>query len=228
MHADGTAAGDWCKAIQVPGPFGKQNLGAGIAIADLDRSGLPDLLVFYVECSEDEKRGFYRVGRNLDTNGQVTGGWSEPIPVPGGFGSEKYCVGIALADLDRNSRPDLIVFYIDHHEEENRGYYRIGKHLDSNGVATVGWSEPIQIPGAFTKQNHGVSIAIADLNRNGRPDLIVFYIEHPEGENRGYYRVGKSLDANGFTTGGWSEPLQVPGWFGTQNQGAGIAITALL
>ena len=84
------------------------------------------------------------------------------------------------------------------------------------------------MPGSFGKQNHGASIALADLNKNGRADLVIFYIEHPEGENRGYYRIGRNLDANGCATGGWTEPIQVPGWFGTQNQGAGIAITTLL
>ena len=191
LQVDGTVSGSWCDAIQVPGPFGKQNLGAGIASIDLNKSGTPDLLVFYVECSGDEKRGFYRVGRDFDGNKLEPNSWGEPLPVPGDFGSEQYCTGIALTDLDGNGRPDLIVFYIEHQEGENRGYYRIGKCLGSDGVVTGGWGKPLQVPGSLGRQNHGASIAIADLNRNGRPDLLVFYIEHPEdgGENRGYYRV---------------------------------------
>ena len=41
LQVDGTVSGSWCDAIQVPGPFGKQNLGAGIASIDLNESGTP-------------------------------------------------------------------------------------------------------------------------------------------------------------------------------------------
>ena len=120
----------------------------------------------------DEKRGFYRVGRDFDSDKLEPNSWGEPLPVPGDFGSEQYCTGIALTDLDGNGRPDLIVFYIEHQEGENRGYYRIGKCLGSDGVVTGGWGKPLQVPGSLGRQNHGASIAIADLNRNGRPDLL--------------------------------------------------------
>jgi hypothetical protein len=226
----GIAPGNWSEPIQVPGSLGRQNQGAGIAVTDLNRSGYPDFIIFYIDSSKKgENRGYYRIGRDLNADGIINSGWSEPIPVPGSFGTGNHCASITVADLDGNGRLDLIVFYIDPQEEKSLGYYRIGKHIDVNGIVTAGWSEPILVLDPFNSQNHGASIAIADLNRNGRPDLIVFHIEHPpKGENRGYYRVGKNLDAKGFATGGWSKPILVPGWFGTRNQGAGIVFTMLV
>jgi hypothetical protein len=45
--------------------------------------------------------------------------------------------------------------------------------------------------------------------------------------NRAYYRVGWDLDTAGNVTGGWSAPTEVPGWFGAENQGAGVAAVRL-
>jgi hypothetical protein len=74
-------------------------------------------------------------------------------------------------------------------------------------------------------------MTVVDLSKNGHMDMIVFYIDHNETltthQNSGYYRVGRNLDTNGRATGGWSETLDVPGWFGSWNQGAGIALATL-
>jgi hypothetical protein len=35
--------------------------------------------------------------------------------------------------------------------------------------------------------------------------------------------VGRRLDAFGNVTGGWSRVIPIAGWFGNDNQGAGIA-----
>jgi hypothetical protein len=43
--------------------------------------------------------------------------------------------------------------------------------------------------------NAGVGVAIADVDGDGRPDLVVFMIDAPEGSNAAYYRVGWRLDA---------------------------------
>jgi hypothetical protein len=96
--------------------------------------------------------------------------------------------------------------------------------LDFSGNVTGGWSPVIPVPGWFGWENQGAGIALADLNGNGRLDLIVFHIDNPGGENRGYYRVGRDLDVNGNATGGWTGPILVPGWFGSEDQGAGITV----
>jgi len=212
------------RIIAVPGWFGWEDQGADIAVADINGNGRPDLAVFHVDNPSGDNHGYYRIGWNLDTNGNVTGGWSSVIPVPGWFGWENQGSAIALADINGNGRTDLVVFHLDNPSGDNHGYYRIGWNLDTNGNVTGGWSPIIPVPGWFGWENQGAGVAIADTNGNGRPDLVVFHIDNPGGENHGYYRVGHDLDATGMVTGGWSAVIAVPGWFGAEDQGAGVAL----
>lgn len=76
--------------------------------------------------------------------------------------------------------------------------------------------------------SRSASRAVADVSGNGRPDIVVFMIDHPTpGPNVGLYRIGWDLDADGAVTGGWSPWMQVPDWFSWKNQGGDIAVTDL-
>jgi hypothetical protein len=97
--------------------------------------------------------------------------------------------GIALADTNGNGRLDLIVFHVDNPGGENHGYYRIGRDLDANGNITGGWGPIVPVAGWFGAENQGAGIAVGNINGNGRPDLVVFHVDNPGGENHGYYRV---------------------------------------
>jgi len=225
---NGTVTGNygwarWTNRKIVPGWFGAENQGAGIAIADISGNGQPDLVVFHVDNPGGENHGYYRIGWNLDANANVMGGWSNIKSVPGWFGAEDQGAGIAIADISGNGQPDLVVFHVDNPGGENHGYYRIGWNLDANGDVTGGWSNIKSVPGWFGAENQGADIAVVDISRNGQYDLVVFHIDNPGGENFGYYRIGWNLDANGDVTGGWSNIKSVPGWFGAENQGAAIA-----
>ncbi len=227
LDGNGDVRGGWSDIKSVPGWFGAEDQGAGIAIASISRGRTPDLVVFHIDNPGGENHGYYRIGWNLDNNGDVTGGWSDVIAVPGWFGAQDQGAGIAIADINGNGRPDLVVFHVDNPGGENHGYYRIGWNLNTNGDVTGGWSDVIAVPGWFGAQDQGAGIAIADITGNGRPDLVVFHVDNPGGENHGYYRIGWNLDDSGHVTGGWSNIIAVPGWFGAQDQGAGIALTDL-
>ena len=95
---------------------------------------------------------------------------------------------------------------------------------DVLGIQTIYGARMRAVPGWFGSENQGADIAMADINGNGRPDLVVFHVDNPGGDNHGYYRVGWNLNVTGNVTGGWSNIKPVPGWFGWENQGAGIAI----
>ncbi|HEX2091921.1 MAG TPA: galactose oxidase-like domain-containing protein [Longimicrobiaceae bacterium] len=217
----------WSNVKAVPGWFGAEDQGAGIAIADISGNGRPDLIVFHIDNPGGDNHGYYRIGWNLDANGNVTGGWSDIKPVPGWFGWENQGGGIAVTDINGNGRPDLVVFHLDNPGGENHGYYRIGCDLDTSGNVTNGWTAVKPVPGWFGAENQGADIAIADINGNGRPDLLVFHVDNPGGDNHGYYRIGWNLDTGGNVTGGWSSIKPVPGWFGWENQGAGVALVSV-
>jgi hypothetical protein len=208
----------------VPGWFGAEDQGADIAIGDISGNGRPDLVVFHIDNPGGENHGYYRIGWNLDAFGDVTGGWSPVMAVPGWFGAQDQGAGIALTDINGSGRPDLVVFHVDNPGGDNHGYYRIGCELNTSGAVTAGWTPVRQVPGWFGWENQGAAIAVADVNRNGRPDLVVFHLDNPGGDNHGYYRIGWNLDGSGAATGGWSPIRQVPGWFGWENQGAGVAV----
>jgi len=227
LDSNGNPRNGWSNPTPIPGWFGAENQGGGIAVADLNGNGQPDLIVYHIDNPGGENHGYYRIGRDLDSNGNPRNGWSNPTPIPGWFGGENQGGGIAVADLNGNGQPDLIVYHIDNPGGENHGYYRIGWDLDSNGNPQNGWSNPTPIPGWFGGENQGGGIAVANLNGNGQPDLIVYHIDNPGGENHGYYRIGWDLDSNGNPQNGWSNPTPIPGWFGAENQGGGIAVADL-
>ena len=88
-------------------------------------------------------------------------------------------------------------------------------------------NEFLPIPEWFSWENQGADIAVASLANNGTLDLFVFMIDNPGGPNRGAYRIGKTLSAEGAVTGGWTPWIDVPDWFSAENQGAGIAVADL-
>ena len=188
LDATGGVTGDWGDWLEVPEWESWENQGAAIAMADLTGSGRQDLVVLRVDSPDGLNAGYYRVGRDLDAGGVATGGWG-PWREVDWFSWENQGAGIALADLDGNGRPELVVFAVDNPPGANGGYYQIGWDLDPDGAVTGGWSPWTAVPDWDSWENQGAGIALADLDANGRPDLIVSLVDAPPGANRGFYRV---------------------------------------
>lgn len=207
----------------IPGWFGGRNDGCGIDLFDVTGSGHKDIFVFHIDNTVGENRGYYRIGWNMDSNGNPQGGWSAVKHVPGWFGGHGTDSAIAFSDVSHTGRPDMVVFHIDNPPGENRGFYRVGWDIDAGGNPT-GWSDVKLVPGWFGADSIGAGVALGDLTGSGMLDVVVFHIDNPPGENRGYYRIGFDLNASGDVTGGWGVVMPIPGWFGAENHGGGIAL----
>lgn len=227
LDAQGHVTGGWSNWIEVPDWFAWENQGAGIAVADLSGNGRPDLIIFQIDNPVGQNQGYYRIGRDLDQNGNVTGGWTNWTPVPDWFSHENQDGSIAITSLENNQQNDLIVFMIDNPFGTNEGLYKIGRKLDSNGNVTGGWTNWIPVPGWFSSENQGAGVAVADLENSGLKDIVIFQIDNPPGRNQAFYKIGKNINASGNVTGGWSSWLGVPDWFSHENQGGGIATSDL-
>jgi len=147
--ADGNISAGWTPWIQVPDWFSQDTQGAGITVADLNGNGRLDLVVLMVDNGAQLNRGVYRVGHDLDADGNVTAGWSAWQDVPW-FSWENQGAGIAVADLSGNGQPDIVVMAVDNGLQQTRGVYRVGRDLNADANATGGWSDWRDMPGWFS------------------------------------------------------------------------------
>jgi hypothetical protein len=229
LDATGNVAG-WGPWLEIPNWGSPENQGAGIAVADFGAAGR-GLVVFQVKHNEPgPNQGLFRVGRVLDGQGNVTGGWSVWKQVPDWKSWRDQGAAVAIGDIDGDGRPDLLVFHIDdfhtdHPRSPNQAFYRVGFQLGTDG-SIARWGDWMPVDW-FSRFNQGAGIAVADLNGDGKLEVVIFQIDNPPGENAGSYRVGWSLDATGQVRDGWGPWAGVDDWGSWEDQGGGLALAAL-
>ncbi|HEX7521554.1 MAG TPA: hypothetical protein VF441_05775, partial [Acidimicrobiia bacterium] len=222
----------------IPDWFSWENQGAGVAVADVTGNGRPDLIVMMVDNPPGQNQGVYRIGRDLDQNGEVTSGWGPWQTIPDWFSWENQGAGVALADVTGNGRPDLIVMMVDAPPGENQAKYRVGRDLDQD-ANVAGWGPWLPdagtVPDWFSWENQGAGVAVADINGGGKPDLVVFGIDNPPGQNQAFFRIARDVGADGVPTDrraedqtpGWSSLLGINNWFSWENQYGAITAADL-
>lgn len=171
---------------------------------------------------------FLRVGWGLDANGIPTLGWGPILPFGGPIGYDTQGLALATGFINGltaggTSAPDLVVAWMDNPGGENQVKYRIGFDLDSSGMSPASISPDFTVAGPWGSETAGLAAALYDISGSGRPDLILAWIDNPEGENRIYYKIGWDLDLSGAATS-WSPRLEVFGWTGAESGGLGIAV----
>ena len=117
----GTVTGGWTPWIDIPDWFSDQNQGVAVAVADLDADGGRDLIVAMVDSPPGVNQGVFRIGRGLDGDGVVGGGWTPWIDIPDWFSWENQGIAVAVTPADVQGTRDLVIFTIDNGPELNRG-----------------------------------------------------------------------------------------------------------
>ena len=229
LGADGNVAGGWGPWIEIPDWGSQQNQGAGIAVADFGADGLGLVVLQVRHHATGANEGLFRVGKRVNGGGDVTGGWAPWRQVPNWISWNDQGAAIAVADLDGDGQPELVVFHVDdfhtnHPRKPNKGFYRVGRGLGANGDVAA-WGDWLEVDW-FSWFNQGAGVAVADLDGNGRPEIIVFQIDDPPGENAGFYRVGWNLDRQGVVRDGWGPWVRVDGWQSWEDQGGGFALAS--
>ena len=214
--------------------------GASIAVGDLDGDNRQEMVVAYASGVPGGKI-FYRIGWGLDPAGRVTGGWGESVEVHWDRGPNPLpvkAIGVAVADIDNDLRPEILVLLVELGPSGVQMHYKIGWNLNARGNVTGGWSEPQEVPGEFGQDIEGAGCLLVDFSGSQAPDLVVFNVEKQAGGNRAVYRVGLDLivapreapDAVAVAVPRrWTEVRDIgPGGWGPDSRGLGIAVGDLV
>ena len=209
----------WSKAYFSP-PINDVPAGAGADVADIDGNGRPDLLLMYIDDPDGVNQFRYHIGWNLSATSGQAASWSSMMVGPN-IGNSNQGGGAALGDIDKNGRPDLVLMGVDNPEKGNAFRYCVGKNLDKTGKPTS-WTPVIQAPCYLGWSNAGGGASLADINGNGKLDLVLSGIDSPSGANNFWCYIGWDIDINGNVTS-WSPKFVGPA-VGYITEGGGTAV----
>ena len=166
--ADASATGNAIVLFQDPAHPGQflapmklpinANSAAAVAIGDLNRDGAPDIVAATFDASGNNG-AIYIFYQNAATRGTFLA----PVTFPAGAQPQ----AVRIADVNGDGLPDIVVA-------------NLGPGADGTGSAGVSvLLQDAAHPGSFlppvTYATHGgaVDVAVADLNGDGKPDLVV-------------------------------------------------------
>jgi hypothetical protein len=214
-----------CPACAFSGP---QNVDAGadvlsssaVALADFDGDGRKDIVLSGIDnWANGNDYWRFRVGTNCTAGG--TCNWS-PIQQVDAGADAMTGGGMAVAQLDTDSRPDIVLVGIDNWANgDDYWRFRIGINCDAQGRCA--WT-PVQQLDAFGDTMSGGGVAVGDLDRDGKPEIVVFAIDNwKTGDDYWRYRIGRACD---LTSGAclWSPVQSVNSQAAAVLTGGGVAI----
>lgn len=200
---------------------GNLKFGGGAALANIDgdAGNTLDAVLVGIQDEQGADRFYYKVAWNLDATGKASSMTGTMIGAT--IGEGQAGAGADITDLDNNGIPDLVLMVVDDPEAENSFRYYIGWNLNHQGVPQ-GWSDMIQGPSLGTFDSGG-GAAIGDIDKNGRPDMLLMAIDNPQQDNAVWMVIAKDLDATGHPAS-WSDRIYPGVGVGWLSSGGGAAL----
>jgi alpha-tubulin suppressor-like RCC1 family protein len=189
-------SGSFRPRVNLPATYGV----CKAVIADLDGDGNPDLLVV------GGTNAAVSLYRNLGTGGTLSASsFAAPVDLPTGSPAGAT-VSALVADLDGDGKPDLIV------PDQLAGAILVFRNISTPGSLTPNSFAP---PVAYPVPPGGRRVTVADLDGDGRPDLIA-------ASYAGLVSVLRNLSTPGnLTTNSFAPAITFPAGPGAADVAAG-------
>jgi hypothetical protein len=146
------------KFVHHTGAFGKkylpETMGSGVAFADLDGDGWPDILLLNAKDWTPKGRKYFSALYHNNRNGTFT-----DVTAGSGLDIEMYAMGVAVADYDNDGRPDIYITALG----GDRLFHNEGSNKFRDVTAASG----------IVNASFGTSAAWVDYDRDGKADLFV-------------------------------------------------------
>ncbi len=184
------------KSLSGTGHF---NEGSGIAVTNVDSNPLPDFIFASNDAPSGPNYVRYKIAFNVNSSGDYSSTTSGYYFFEG-VGDHQSYSNIAVADINKNGRPDLLFIGDDDPPGPNQLRYKIAFDLNTSGNYTsLGGNVNLIGLGDYAE---GVAATLADVDRNGTIDLVLSTNDAPSGPNEFRYIVGFNLN-NAGTTSNW-------------------------
>ncbi|HXG07219.1 MAG TPA: hypothetical protein VNI77_07840 [Nitrososphaera sp.] len=140
------------------------------------------------------------------------------------IGSDQQGADIATGLVNSGSVRDYVAAWVENPSGANSIEYSFGWDISSATGAASSWSTSSSIS-SIGDETQGVGVALQQINNdaNGRPDLVIAWIDNPSGANTIKYRIGWDVSTSGVPAS-WSATKNVDtSNIGDESQGLGIA-----